>query len=174
MELVQIHAPDLVVVDVMMPGMSGWEVCKRLKSPGSNGSFAHTGVIMLTGIGENLNDMTSPLFHADAWLNKPFDFADLDARVSETLKRYRGAGPIDDINVPRDIGASPTHASEAKPHAPRRQKVARSLDQPKKVAAVRAGTSTPKAQATKAKKKDGKPTTVSSAIGRKRKAVKSS
>jgi DNA-binding response OmpR family regulator len=87
--LAQEHVPDLVILDVMMPGMSGWEVCRRIKSEASDGGpFAATGVVMLTGIGENLNDMTSPLFSADAWLNKPFEFAELDQRVRETLRRY--------------------------------------------------------------------------------------
>jgi DNA-binding response OmpR family regulator len=84
----QIH-PDLVILDVMMPGMSGWEVCKRIKAPGAAETFASTGVIMLTGIGENLNDMTSALFAADTWLNKPFDFADLESRIHETLAKYQ-------------------------------------------------------------------------------------
>jgi DNA-binding response OmpR family regulator len=91
-ELAQEHRPDLVVLDVMMPGMSGWEVCKRIKSPSSEG-FGSTGVIMLTGIGENLNDMTSPLFAADTWLNKPFDFADLEAKIHETLDKYHKGLP---------------------------------------------------------------------------------
>ena len=93
-ELAQKHRPDLVILDVMMPGMSGWEICKRLKGPTSDGVFAKTGVIMLTGIGENLNDMTSPLFAADAWLNKPFDFNDLDAKIRETLGRYAKEAPV--------------------------------------------------------------------------------
>ena len=92
-ELAQQHRPDLVLLDVMMPGMSGWEVCKRLKGPAGEGRFTSTGVIMLTGIGENLNDMTSPLFAADAWLNKPFEFTDLDAKIAETLARYGKALP---------------------------------------------------------------------------------
>jgi DNA-binding response OmpR family regulator len=88
------HHPDLVILDVMMPGMSGWEICKRLKSDASEGRpFAKTGVIMLTGIGENLNEMTSPLFAADAWLNKPFDFGELDGKVRETLTRYAKQPP---------------------------------------------------------------------------------
>ena len=93
-ELAQQHHPDLVLLDVMMPGMSGWEVCKRLKGPASGGAFASTGVIMLTGIGENLNDMTSPLFAADAWLNKPFEFTDLDAKIAEVLARYGKSLPV--------------------------------------------------------------------------------
>jgi DNA-binding response OmpR family regulator len=93
-ELAQKHHPDLVLLDVMMPGMSGWEVCKRVKGPASAGAFASTGVIMLTGIGENLNDMTSPLFAADAWLNKPFEFGDLDAKIAEVLARYGKSLPV--------------------------------------------------------------------------------
>jgi len=74
--------PDLVVLDVMMPGMSGWEVCRKIRE---DVALAHTGVVMLTGIGENLNQMTSPLYGADAYLDKPFDFADLDAKVKQAL-----------------------------------------------------------------------------------------
>jgi CheY-like chemotaxis protein len=81
------HLPDLVVLDVMMPGMSGWEVCRKIREAVS---LAHTGVIMLTGIGENLNEMTSPLYGADAYLDKPFEFSDLDARIEEVLARRRG------------------------------------------------------------------------------------
>src|SRR5262245_46806198 len=76
---------DLVLLDVMMPGMSGWEVCKRIKNtPSSSG----TAVVMLTGIGETLNDMTSSLFAADSWLNKPYDFAELERKLREALARY--------------------------------------------------------------------------------------
>jgi DNA-binding response OmpR family regulator len=90
-ELAQQHGPDLVILDVMMPGMSGWEVCKRVKAHTADNALAATGVIMLTGIGDNLNDMTSPLFAADTWLNKPFDFADLEAKIVETLDKYAPA-----------------------------------------------------------------------------------
>jgi DNA-binding response OmpR family regulator len=76
------HLPDLVVLDVMMPGMSGWEVCRKIRE---DVALAHTGVVMLTGIGENLNQMTSPLYGADAYVDKPFEFGELDEKVKGAL-----------------------------------------------------------------------------------------
>src|SRR5687768_5870518 len=89
-ELAHEHLPDLVILDVMMPGMSGWEVCRRIREAVS---LAHTGVIMLTGIGETLNEMTSPLYGADAHVDKPFEFSVLDQQIQDTLQR-RQAGAL--------------------------------------------------------------------------------
>ena len=85
-ELAHEHLPHLVILDVMMPGMSGWEVCRKIREAVS---LAHTGVIMLTGIGESLNEMTSPLYGADAHIDKPFEFAVLDGKIKETLERRK-------------------------------------------------------------------------------------
>jgi len=74
--------PDLVVLDVMMPGMSGWEVCRRIRE---HVGLAHTGVIMLTGIGQSLNELTSPLYGADAYIDKPFEFKELDGKIRSVL-----------------------------------------------------------------------------------------
>ena len=82
MRLIRENEPDLVVLDVMMPGMSGWEICKTIRE---EAALAETGVIMLTGIGERLNEMTSPLYGADAYLDKPFELTDLDAAVTQVL-----------------------------------------------------------------------------------------
>ena len=87
-ELAHEHLPHLVILDVMMPGMSGWEVCRKIREAVS---LAHTGVIMLTGIGESLNEMTSPLYGADAYVDKPFDFTELEAKIKHVLEQ-RGAG----------------------------------------------------------------------------------
>ncbi len=81
-KLAREHLPDLVVLDVMMPGMSGWEVCRKIRE---DVALAHTGVVMLTGIGENLNQMTSPLYGADAYIDKPFEFHELDEKVKNAL-----------------------------------------------------------------------------------------
>jgi DNA-binding response OmpR family regulator len=84
MQLILEHRPDLVVLDVMMPGQTGWEVCRSIRE---NAALKDTGVIMLTGIGERLNEMTSPLYGADAYLDKPFDFDDLEKRVNDVLAK---------------------------------------------------------------------------------------
>ncbi len=88
-QLVQKHLPDLVMLDVMMPEMSGWEVARAIKAKGAaGGAFENTPILMLTGIGERLNAMNSPLFAADAWLDKPFEFAKLDETIAEILEKY--------------------------------------------------------------------------------------
>ncbi len=88
--------PDLIVLDVMMPGRSGWEVCRAVREAPE---LEHTGVLMLTGIGERLNEMTSPLYGADDYLDKPFDLGELEAKARKVLaERARGgraSGPRD-------------------------------------------------------------------------------
>jgi DNA-binding response OmpR family regulator len=96
-KLAREHLPDLVVLDVMMPGMSGWEVCRKIRE---DVALAHTGVVMLTGIGENLNQMTSPLYGADAYIDKPFDFDELDEKVKAALSARA---------LQRDAVQRPTH-----------------------------------------------------------------
>ena len=78
------NRPDLVILDVMMPGQSGWEVCRSIRE---TESLKNTGVIMLTGVGERMNEMTSPLYGADGHLDKPFEFDALDKLVTEVLQK---------------------------------------------------------------------------------------
>ena len=80
--LIEEKRPDAVVLDVMMPEMNGWEVCKKVKS---NESLSTTPVLMLTGIGENLNEITSPLYGADDFIDKPFNFAELLFKIRKLL-----------------------------------------------------------------------------------------
>jgi DNA-binding response OmpR family regulator len=84
LKLAKLKKPQLVVLDVMMPGMSGWEVCRSIRD---DATLAHTRVVMLTGIGERLNEMTSPLYGADEFLDKPFEFEDLDAKIDAVMKK---------------------------------------------------------------------------------------
>ena len=74
--------PALVVLDVMMPKKNGWEVARALKQSEETASIK---VVVLTAIGESINEMTSPLYGADAYLDKPFDFAELERTIRELL-----------------------------------------------------------------------------------------
>ena len=105
-QLAHQHLPDLVILDVMMSGMSGWEVCRKIRE---SLPLAHTGVVMLTGIGENLNEMTSPLYGADAHVDKPFEFSELDEKIDETLEnRKAGAyGRADGADEEAKVEAEP-------------------------------------------------------------------
>ena len=76
--------PDMVILDVMMPLMNGWEGCKYLRG---NEQFKDTPILMLTGIGPVVNDMTSPLYGASDHLDKPFEMEDLIERVDTLLAK---------------------------------------------------------------------------------------
>jgi len=78
LETILVEQPDLIILDVMMPGLTGWEVAKYLRS---KEAFRGTPILMLTGIGERMNAMTAPLYGANAHIDKPFDLDDLIATV---------------------------------------------------------------------------------------------
>jgi DNA-binding response OmpR family regulator len=80
--------PDLVVLDVMMPGMDGWEVCRRLRAGSS------VPVIMLTAKGEEYDKLRGFHLGVDDYVTKPFSFAELLARIGAILARARGEASI--------------------------------------------------------------------------------
>ena len=82
LELIEDERPDAVVLDVMMPRMNGWEVCKTVRA---TEEIKNTPIMMLTGIGESLNEMTSPLYGADDHIDKPFDFSELLFKIRRLL-----------------------------------------------------------------------------------------
>lgn len=86
LELILNERPDLVVLDVMMPTLSGWELCKYIRT---KAELADTRVVMLTAIGKTVNEMTSPLYGADAYLDKPFDIQEIVEVVSSLLATPR-------------------------------------------------------------------------------------
>jgi adenylate cyclase len=84
--LVEQEAPDLILLDILMPGMDGYEVCRRLRAqPGT----AHLPIIMITA-SETKDKVKGLEAGADDFLAKPFDQAELLARVRSLLrvKRY--------------------------------------------------------------------------------------
>lgn len=82
LEQVLTESVDVVILDVMMPELNGWEVLKYLRS---KDGFRNLPVLMLTGIGESLNSMTSPVFGASAHLDKPFDLDEVDRTLATLL-----------------------------------------------------------------------------------------
>lgn len=73
--------PDLVILDIMMPGMDGWETCARLRQVSS------VPVIMLTAKGEEADKLRGFRLGVDDYVTKPFSFAELTARVGAVLQR---------------------------------------------------------------------------------------
>lgn len=82
LEAFLVEQPDLLILDVMMPGLSGWEVAKYIRD---KQQYDKVKIMMLTGIGEATNDATSPLIGADDHLDKPFSFEVLAEKVRKLL-----------------------------------------------------------------------------------------
>jgi len=86
LELAKREKPDIVLLDVMMPGKSGWEVARALKQdPVTQG----IKIIMVTAIGAQVNEITSPLYGADAHIDKPFEFDRLEKVIAELISPNR-------------------------------------------------------------------------------------
>ncbi|MBI2217012.1 MAG: response regulator transcription factor [Candidatus Rokubacteria bacterium] len=75
-------APDLVVLDIMMPVMSGWDVCRELRKKG-----IEVPVIMLSARGEEMDRVLGLELGADDYVTKPFSLRELLARVRAVLRR---------------------------------------------------------------------------------------
>ena len=80
--------PDLVLLDVMMPGMDGWQVCRTIKNHPEHGT--HTKVIMVTAKGAFEDKFEGLRSGADDYVVKPVDFKDLLEKVERNLAA-RGA-----------------------------------------------------------------------------------
>ena len=78
------NQPDLVLLDVMMPGMDGWTVCKNIRAE------AQTPVIMLTAKGETDDKVAGLKSGADDYITKPFEMKEVLARIEAVLRRSTG------------------------------------------------------------------------------------
>jgi DNA-binding response OmpR family regulator len=77
------HEPDLVVLDLMLPGIDGLEVCRRLRQRSA------VPVVMLTALGEEENRIAGLQLGADDYVTKPFSPRELALRVTSVLRRAR-------------------------------------------------------------------------------------
>lgn len=88
LELVRAKTPDLVLLDLMLPGVDGLEVCKRLKA---DPDTRHTLIVMLTAKGEEVDIVTGLELGADDYVTKPFSGKVLVARVRRLLRKQTEA-----------------------------------------------------------------------------------
>jgi two-component system alkaline phosphatase synthesis response regulator PhoP len=86
--LAQEQQPNLLILDLMLPGMSGLEICKRLRDQGME-----TPVIMLTSKAEENDKVLGLELGADDYVTKPFSLRELLARVKAHLRRKETASP---------------------------------------------------------------------------------
>jgi two-component system alkaline phosphatase synthesis response regulator PhoP len=86
--------PDLLILDLMLPGMSGLEICKRLREAGMA-----TPVIMLTSKAEENDKVLGLELGADDYVTKPFGLRELMARVRAHLRRDKAAASGDGDNL---------------------------------------------------------------------------
>ena len=90
MELVRQQPPDLVVLDLMLPGLSGLEICRMMRA---EAAIATVPIIMLTARAEEEDRVHGLELGADDYLTKPFSPRELIARIRAVLRRTHPYGP---------------------------------------------------------------------------------
>ena len=81
----------VALLDVMLPGIDGFEVCRRLRA-----NDAAIGIIMLTARSQEMDKVTGLMTGADDYVTKPFSPAELTARVDALMRRSGGSGPVEE------------------------------------------------------------------------------
>jgi DNA-binding response OmpR family regulator len=99
LELARAQEPDLVVLDIMLPGIDGIGVCRRLRQ------FSDAYVLMLTARSEEIDKIIGLSVGADDYLTKPFSPRELVARIKAMLRRPRtGPEAVRESPTPMDFG----------------------------------------------------------------------
>jgi DNA-binding response OmpR family regulator len=96
LSLVAASEPDLIVLDLMLPGIDGLEVCRRIRQRSA------VPVVMLTALGEEENRIAGLQLGADDYVTKPFSPRELALRVSSVLRRSRAAPPPEQARTVAD------------------------------------------------------------------------
>ena len=81
--MVHTEKPDLILLDIMLPGKNGYDICRELRDEGN-----HTPIIMLTAKTEEIDKVLGLEFGADDYISKPFGIRELMARIKAVLRRY--------------------------------------------------------------------------------------
>ena len=93
LSLVARKSPDLIILDIRLPGIDGYEVCTRIRE------FSSTPIIMLTAKGEEREKVQGLRLGADDYVTKPFGAEELMARVETVLRR----GRLSEAQTPSDL-----------------------------------------------------------------------
>jgi len=83
------HQYHIVVLDIMLPGMDGWEICREIRK------ISDTPIIMLTAKGEVFDKVLGLELGADDYIVKPFEPKELIARTRAVLRRYKGGTEVE-------------------------------------------------------------------------------
>jgi len=98
LRFIKSNKPDLIILDLMLPDMDGFEVCKVLKS---KSNFSSIPIIMLTARADETEKVLGLELGADDYVTKPFSPRELVARVKAVLRRH-GTTEMDDLITIRD------------------------------------------------------------------------
>jgi two-component system phosphate regulon response regulator PhoB len=88
LEGVRKHVPDIVLLDIMLPGMDGFEVCRHIRS---DPIIKHLPVLMMTARGEEIDQLVGFQMGADDYVTKPFKMRILLERIKSLLRRSEGS-----------------------------------------------------------------------------------
>ena len=99
LEMALDNPPDLLILDLMLPGMDGLEICRRLRAEVANPAVSQTPILILTARDEEIDKVVGLEVGADDYLTKPFSMHELLARVKALLRR------ADMAATPRDAPA---------------------------------------------------------------------
>lgn len=83
LEMARNAKPDVVVLDIMLPGLDGWQVCQDVRQ------FSQVPIIMLTALGMEVDRIRGLELGADDYLTKPFSFGELAAHIKSILRRVQ-------------------------------------------------------------------------------------
>ena len=98
LQLIRDEQPDLIVLDLMLPGLDGLEVCRRVRQ------FSDAYILMLTARAEEVDKVVGLSVGADDYLTKPFSPRELMARVQAMLRRPRSGAAEPEPPPPRQLG----------------------------------------------------------------------
>jgi DNA-binding response OmpR family regulator len=87
LEMILENPPDLLLLDLMLPGVDGLEICRRVRSEVGNPAVSHLPILVLTARDEEIDKVVGLEVGADDYLTKPFSMHELLARVKALLRR---------------------------------------------------------------------------------------